>query len=226
MSSGYLLLFDIDGTLMRCGPVIRKLFGRALDEAGIPRDGLSSYDFAGKIDPLIVRDLCVLAGWSDEEGWRAVPRVRDAWLRLLDECLGGDDIHHFPAVGETLDRLAARSDVELGLLTGNWHRGARIKLRRAGYDHYFSFGAFGGDGRQRRDLPPVALRRASRSYPPERVWIIGDTLHDVDCARAHGLRCLAVETGGRSASELRSAGAHRVVADLSVLEDRWPYVDD
>jgi phosphoglycolate phosphatase len=132
-----------------------------------------------------------------------------------------------PGVEALLARLAARRDVTLALLTGNWEGGARVKLSSAGLDGYFGFGAFGDDGIERRELPPVALERARRARGVgaalDRVLVIGDTRHDVDCARAHGLAVLAVATGREDQASLRAAGAHWVTATLERLPDLPPF---
>jgi phosphoglycolate phosphatase-like HAD superfamily hydrolase len=109
--------------------------------------------------------------------------------------------------------------VTLGLLTGNWRDGAAVKLGGVGLLGYFPFGGFGDDALDRRDLPPIVLARA-RSYCGHRFGnrdtvIVGDSLLDVDCARAHGIPSLAVATGWTSAAELTAAGADWVVDDLS-----------
>jgi len=126
-----------------------------------------------------------------------------------------------PGVLELLESLADRPDVTLGLLTGNWEAGARIKLSRFGLNRFFPFGAFGSDATDRDDLPPVALERAAehtgQAFRPEEALIIGDSVHDVGCARAHGIPVLAVATGRTAAKELQRAGAVQVVTDLT----RW-----
>jgi len=124
-----------------------------------------------------------------------------------------------PGVGELLEALAARDDVALGLLTGNWERGARIKLSRHDLNRYFAFGSF-GDGRlDREELPPVAWERAhatiGRRFAPHETLIVGDALPDISCAHAHGVRCLAVASGWTAAERLAAAGADWVLADLA-----------
>jgi phosphoglycolate phosphatase-like HAD superfamily hydrolase len=123
-----------------------------------------------------------------------------------------------PGVVDLLERLAARQDVALGLLTGNWQRGARCKLGRFDLNRFFPFGAFGEDGVQRHELPPVALERAARHagrvFAAGEVLIVGDSTEDVACARAHDVPCLAVATGWTPAERLRGAGARWVVDDL------------
>jgi phosphoglycolate phosphatase len=119
---------------------------------------------------------------------------------------------------EILDRLAGREDVVTALLTGNWEPGAKAKLSRFGLDRYFAFGAFGCDGVDRSELPPVALDRAERAtgrrFRPQDVLIVGDSLHDVSCAHAHGIPCLAVGTGRTPEEVLQAAGADWVIGDL------------
>ena len=213
-----LLLFDIDGTLLTCGGQSKPLFAEAMVEVFGETGDMDRYDFSGKTDPQIVVDLLTGAGFDREAVLRDVPRVRDAYLDRLESALDAARVRVFPGVVELLDSLASRADVALGLLTGNWERGAGIKLGRAGLDPYFEFGSFGDGRTNRRDLPPVALARAEalhgRRFAAAESWIVGDSLLDVDCAQANGLRCLGVATGRTSAAALAAAGADGVVADF------------
>ncbi|MGE0639669.1 MAG: HAD family hydrolase [Thermoanaerobaculia bacterium] len=218
-----LLLFDIDGTLLSCGGQPKPLFAEALVEVFGETGDIDGYDFSGKTDPQIVVELLAGAGHAREAVLDGVPRVRDAYLDRLERALDPEGIRILPGVVELLETLAARTDVALGLLTGNWERGAGIKLGRAGLGRYFDFGSFGDGWTNRRDLPPVALRlaetRHGRRFPPEESWIIGDSPLDVDCARAHGLRCLGVATGRSSTADLTAAGATHAVDDLRALPE-------
>ena len=117
--------------------------------------------------------------------------------------------------------MSADGAPPLGLLTGNFARGAAIKLGHFGLFERFAFGAFGDDHVDRRDLVPVALDAARRSgvhvESPARVVIIGDTPLDVECAHAHGARAVAVATGPFSPTDLERAGADLI---LETLEDQ------
>jgi phosphoglycolate phosphatase-like HAD superfamily hydrolase len=129
-----------------------------------------------------------------------------------------------PAVVESLERLAARpGEAAVGLLTGNWEPGARTKLAAFDLNRFFAFGAYGCDAVDRSALPPVALERAERAlgrrFAPAETLIVGDSVHDVACARANGIRCLAVATGRTTAAALEAAGADWVVADLTDAEE-------
>jgi phosphoglycolate phosphatase-like HAD superfamily hydrolase len=221
-----LVLFDIDGTLVDCGPQVRPLFAAALVEVFGTAGDLDGYDFAGKTDPRIVLDLLTAAGLSREEVLAGLPRVRALYVESLEKALARERMRLLPGVEELLERLAARDDVVLGLLTGNWERGARTKLSRFDLNRFFRFGAYGCDGIERWELPPVALERAERAcgraFQPEEVLIVGDSLHDVSCGRAHGIPTLAVATGRTPAEALTSAGADWVVPDLCACAEGHP----
>ncbi|MFN7941749.1 MAG: HAD hydrolase-like protein [Thermoanaerobaculia bacterium] len=221
-----LLLFDIDGTLVDSNGQSKPLFASALTEVFGTIGPIDGYDFSGKTDPRIVFDLMTGAGLDAALVRERTPRVRDLYLDALDRHLDRDRMRLLPGVEPLLAELAARPDVVVALLTGNWERGARIKLGRFGLFERFRFGSFGDDQLDRDALPPVALARAGellgRRVGPEEALIIGDSLLDIACARANGIRCLAVATGRTSAAALAAAGADRLARDL---EDRAAFGD-
>jgi phosphoglycolate phosphatase len=213
-----LVLFDIDGTLVDCGRQSRPLLAAALLEVFGRTGDLDSYEFSGKTDPRIVSDLMRGAGLAEADIAAGMGAVRAAYLGNVERGLRREEMRVLPGVPELLARLARRPDVTLGLLTGNWQPAALRKLALCDLGGYFSFGAFGEDGVHRADLVPAALRRAEqhagRSFPPSRAVIIGDSLEDVECARAHGVQAVAVTTGRTSAEALAAAGADWVIPDL------------
>ncbi len=217
-----LLLFDIDGTLLRCGPQVRVLFAEALHEVFGTAGDLDRYDFSGKTDPLIVRELMTGVGVSYDEVLARMPLMRDAYAGRIEERLGAVEV--IPGAGEALAALAGRSDVAVGLLTGNWRRGAGAKLRRGGLEGCFAFGAFGDDGEDRACLPPLAIARAraATGYPftASDALIIGDSVEDVRCALACDVPLLAVASGWTTPERLRAAGATEVVTRLDAALDR------
>ena len=219
-----LILFDIDGTLLECGPQVRPILAEILTGVFGTAGNVETYDFAGRTDPGIVLDLLTEAGIPEEEILARLPEARRRYVERLERSLDRERMRLLPGVLEVLEDLSRREDVALGLLTGNWEPGARTKLSRFDLNRFFDFGAFGCDGVNRSDLPPVALdraeRRLGRRFRPEETLIVGDTLHDVACARAHGIPVLAVATGRTPAETLRDGGADRVVADLTAI-DTW-----
>lgn len=207
-----LLLFDIDGTmLLRASAAhIDAIHAAIRDVHGIDIPG-ERVEAAGRTDLAIVRSILELAGLdpaciderSDELGAAAVAHYE----RLVPDDLSA---HVAPGVPETLEELSTRDDAVLSLLTGNLEPIARAKLNAAGIGRFFAAGqgAFGSDHEERGALPAIARERAGRDgepYPRERTVVIGDTPHDIACARAGGVRVVAVATGPYPANALREA---------------------
>lgn len=221
----WLVLFDIDGTLLRCGPQIREIFASSLSAVFGRTGDLDNYDFAGRTDDGIVFDLMTGSGLSEERVTEVLPRFRDHYLAGLERDLDHRLMELLPGVEEILQRLVKRQDVLVGLLTGNWEVCARSKLSHFDLNRYFGFGAFGDGHRSRIELPPVALSRAREravAVCSARTVIVGDSILDVRCARAHGIASLAVATGFTPACDLEGAGAEWVISDLQQAEHCHP----
>jgi len=221
-----LVLFDIDATLITTkGKGIEAMRQAGRDTFGEPFD-VGHVDAAGRLDPLIMADMLAAAGHEVTEP--AMNAFRDAYRRRLDQALVPGVGRPLPGVVELLDRLCLVEGLVLGLLTGNLPETGTLKLERSGIDvGRFGVHAWGTDSPHRpphRDhLPGVALERyaaaSDREPDRSRTWIVGDTPHDVRCARVHGLRCLAVATGKFAEWELVAAGADRVVPDLRETDE-------
>jgi len=217
-----LTLFDIDGTLVNTGGAGRRAMARAFEATLGLVDALDDVPLAGRTDEAIIGDVLARSGaaaWAGN-GWRRT--FESQYFACLDEELsrGADEGRAvLPGVVPLVDALAAQPGVTLALLTGNFRESAQIKLGHFDLWRHFAFGAFGGETVLRDDLLPIALRHAAEHglppFAPREVVIVGDTVHDVACARSGGARCLAVATGGATAAALREAGADLVVGDLS-----------
>ncbi len=208
-------LFDIDGTLLLTEGAGRDAMGLALrDEFGIA-DDLSGIAFAGRTDPLIVGDIAARHGLRFENGaWESYwARVYAHMRALMTPPRGG----LLPGVAPLLDAIAAEPTWVRALLTGNMREMARIKLDAFGIHDRFAFGAFGDDGPDRNALARVAVTRARErtGVSPERCVVVGDTEHDVACARAAGARVVAVATGSRTRDALAALGPDLLLDDLA-----------
>jgi phosphoglycolate phosphatase-like HAD superfamily hydrolase len=204
-----LLLFDIDGTLLlKATAAHRDAVHEALREVYRIYDAEDTrVEAAGRTDYEIARDICLLHGVSAERFDDGREEFRIACVAAYAR-LCPDDLSAYvaPGIAEVLDALAARDGEILALLTGNLEPIARLKLARAGLGRYFSpgQGGFGSDSEDRTDLPAIARRRAG-GYPRARTVVIGDTPRDIACARADGVRCVAVATGPFAAEALAEA---------------------
>lgn len=202
-----LILFDIDGTLLRDGISSKIAFARALRETYNTTGPIQAFQFAGMTDPECVTEIMRLAGIDDQ----TIHHRREECLRryveiLQSEMLLHDDGKLFPGVRELLERLNKLDSVLVGLLTGNVLRGAELKLKRWDLERYFRFGAYGDDHEQRPVLAQIALEKArslsGRQFTGSETTVIGDTPKDIACARAIGARAVAVATGSVGRDEL------------------------
>jgi phosphoglycolate phosphatase-like HAD superfamily hydrolase len=215
-----LVLFDIDGTLVLTGGAGLRAMTRACDELLQHSDALDGVPVAGRTDWSILHDVLNRIGRDFDDDLFASLRAR--YLTYLAEEIekpGRGVKAVMPGVRELLDELEARNDVFLGLLTGNFAEGARIKLQHFDLWRYFRCGAFGDDAADRNALVPFAVTRAGQcgipDPAPQDVLVVGDTPHDVACARAAGAIPVAVATGGFSVDQLRASGADLVFSDLT-----------
>ena len=185
-----LFLFDIDGTLVSVRGAGRTAFARALEETYGTAGTIDRYDFRGRTDLRIVHDLMTEAGLDVERIRARVDDCFQAYVRELTKIIGdGSRVQVLPGVAEVVRRLGARPDAVVGLLTGNIEAGARIKLEPTGLWPLFRVAAYGGDDADRRRLPAIARERAralGHDFAFDRITIIGDTPHDVECARGCG----------------------------------------
>lgn len=226
-----LVLFDIDGTLVLTGGAGVRAMDRALQEAFGHPDGLKDIPVAGRTDWAILSDAVRKIGRSLDGALLA--DLEHRYVTNLAE-----EIQHpgtgrkevLPGISEILEALARRDDVLVGLVTGNFEAGAKVKLGHFDLWRYFACGAFGGDAADRNALVPFALERARACGLPdisdEDILVIGDTPHDITCAHAAGAIAIGVATGSSPVEELQAAGAQHVFEDLRDTQAFLRLLDD
>jgi len=198
-SSKTILLFDIDGTLLLSGGAGNRALNRAFQEKYQISQAMESITPDGKTDPAIVREV-FRKKLHREPAFTEIEELKRVYLRyLLAEVKASSGYRLLPGILHLLEEGSQRSDLILGLLTGNWEEGARIKLDRSNLRRFFPFGGFGSDAEDRAEIARLAVQRG-REYAGEwigedRIFVIGDTPHDIRCARAAGVRAIAVATG-------------------------------
>jgi phosphoglycolate phosphatase-like HAD superfamily hydrolase len=222
------ILFDIDGTLVRTGGAGKAAIEAALcEEFGV---SLSSEEvpYSGRTDRAIGHDL--LIGHHIDPSQANLARLIEGYLARLPRYLGQFAGVVCPGVGDLLGQLRGRPGVVLGLLTGNVHRGARAKLGHYGLWDHFTCGGFGDHHFDRDDVARAAVRSAEEHVggrvDPADVWIVGDTPLDVSCARAVGAHAVAVATGWHPLDKLAETRPDVLLPDLSdpgVLIAAWGF---
>ena len=213
-----LVLFDIDGTLTRGGPA-KVAFETAMLETYGTAGAVESYDFSGKTDPQIARELLAAAGLEDAVIDAGLAGLWDRYIGEIESRISENPMRLLPGVASLIEALDSEPDVGLGLVTGNIIRGARVKLGSVGLTEYFEVGAYGSDHEVREYLPAIALERAFEAwgvrFPPESAVIVGDTPRDVECGKHVGARTVAVATGRITRGRLETTGADAVFDDFS-----------
>ena len=227
-----LVLWDVDGTLLNAGGVGGDLYEMVFASMfGRPCEKLAS--MAGRTDRAIIRETLELAGVASPREWvdpfiagltAHAPSMRAAVAargRVL------------PGAAEAIAALASAPAnavsgrprrVYQSVLTGNIRPVAEVKLAALGLDGPLDLGigAYGDDHEVRTELVAVARRRAAAAhgrvpadFAGRATVLVGDTPLDIEAALASGARAVAVATGPFPAADLRAAGAHAVLPDLT-----------
>lgn len=215
-----LVLFDIDGTLLTSGGAGERALRRGFRERFGIDDDLATVEIAGRTDSGIARRM--LAAHELPETPENLTAFFDGYLHFLAQELpatkGGGLL---PGIVALLEALKPRQDIVLALLTGNLERGAKLKLTHYGVWHYFEFGAYADDHHDRDQLGHFARSRAQEKYgiefAPEDTFVLGDTPHDISCARAIGAKAVAIATGKFTRAELGVLAPDFLFDDLSAV---------
>jgi len=211
-----LLLWDIDGTLiLSAGAGERALVVALREMFGI--DGtMEGIEMAGRTDRWIARSI--FKKFHLPVTAEKLTQYLDVYLAALPAELARKQGEVLPGVAEILAATHRHEGIANGLLTGNLRRGAELKLTHYGLWTHFEFGAFADDAERRDELGPHAVRRACAHHQVEfathRVWVIGDTPHDIACGQAIGAHTVGVATGRYSVAELQACGATAALANL------------
>jgi phosphoglycolate phosphatase-like HAD superfamily hydrolase len=214
------LLWDIDGTLICSGNAGERAIHYAMADVFGVKSSLDVIDYRGRTDRFIGYELFKYHGI--ESTAENLHKFLESYLDHLEQELPKTPGKTHVGVLDILHRADKDASLLQGLLTGNLRRGAELKLIFYKVWHYFSFGAFADDSPIRNELGPFALERAAAAagheVHPERVFIIGDTPHDIACGKAIGARTIAVATGAFSVQELSKHEPTAVFADFSNVD--------
>lgn len=218
-----LVLFDIDGTLLRAGGIVREAMGDALKQVFGTSGGIIDTSFIGATDLGVVHDLMGREGFSTYEINRRFPRLLDVYGGILRKKLSTwDKFQLCSGIPEILDKLRENGNL-LGLVTGNCQVGAWIKLKRGGLAEYFSFGAFGDETQDRAELCRLAHERGQsevgHDIPKHSVILVGDAPSDIRAAEDYGIRILTVASGWVPAEELCKLHPTWLYPDLSDTDE-------
>lgn len=222
-----ILLFDVDGTLIRGGGAGRKALNRAAEVLYGRKHACSELSLAGRTDLYNFG-----AAYRKATGRRptrsAVEKLHRAYLKHLPfyvkSAIRTNAYHIPPGLKTLLKRLSRDERVLLGLGTGNMEKGARIKLEPSGFNAYFLFGGYGSDAFHRHALLRKAVARAKKlakhPFTHDDVYVIGDTPFDVSAGKKAGFKTIAVGTGYSEWNELVASKPDHLAKDFRDLK-KW-----
>ncbi|HTL46870.1 MAG TPA: HAD-IA family hydrolase [Verrucomicrobiae bacterium] len=221
MSAKKMLLFDIDGTLLLTGGTGKVALEAAILELfGFP-DSWGELHPDGKTDPAIIDEICErLLGrpLSAQEYQTICDRYHHHFEREIESAF---NFRLMPGIRELLGALAGRQDLIIGLATGNFEPAALMKLKKGSLHSFFRFGGYASDARCRKELTRIAyergLKAAGETIPPQNVFVIGDTIHDITAGQNIGAHTIAVCTGSTKAAALREKDPAHIFEDLTDL---------
>ncbi len=193
----HLLLFDIDGTLLHVqSGFTRSLIEEVLRSLRLNPKYLNEISFAGRTDRFIFTEIIQRSQGSVDE--QQFILLKDAYIHSMHRNLRPEHVEILPGAHEILS-FCREHNIVTGILSGNFRESAHIKLKQAGLEHYFQFGAYGSLHSNRNHLPALAIKAAEttfdKSFSNADCWIIGDTPYDIDCAHSAGMMAVALPTG-------------------------------
>ena len=213
-----LVVFDIDGTLLSMSKINRSVLVDALEEVYGTAGSAGTHNFAGKMDSNIIYEVLLSAGLGESDITAKFERAKETYIEMFRTHAKASDVLLLEGIRELLQVLSGHSEIMLGLLTGNFEASGRHKLLLPGINHHFPFGAFADDAPSRNDLPAVAVEKAYQltgtKFFNHDIIIIGDTEHDIACARVLNAKSIAVATGTYSTEELKKHNPHVLYENL------------
>ena len=217
-----LLLFDLDGTIVRTqhSPGLVPFYNeiRATFDVEVVSNGVRP---DGKTDPVIIAEILERAGSVVRPDPVTLGRFTERYAARLAAALanGTTRVTAVPGVRAVLEMLVRDARFGLAMLTGNLEPAAHLNVRAADLDRFFAGGAFGSDSAHRAALPAIACARFAAATGREvrltDCVIIGDTPLDHAAAAANGLACVLVASGRTPMAELEPLGAAAVFPDWS-----------
>jgi phosphoglycolate phosphatase len=210
-----LLLFDIDGTLLTSDSNVVHVdaFAYAIKELLGIDTNVKGINYHGKIDSQILIESLVQKGIKKEAAEIYLSELFPLMVGYVNKHLGDLQEHLLPNVVTCLQEISKRTDIIIGLLTGNVEGIAWLKMEKAGIKDYFKLGAFGNEAHKRSDLVSIAMEKAP-GVSINDVTLIGDTPLDIKCAQEAGCKVIAVSSGKFTQSELEKYEPDFLVKDI------------
>lgn len=210
-----LLIWDIDGTLMNSMGIGRRAMNNTFKTLYNIDNGFDQVSMAGRLDYQIVKNAHKYHKINEYD----VDNFYKTYESELRKELSCDySAVVLPGVKKILDTKVDNLYHILG--TGNCQIGAKLKLSHVGIGHYFDIGGYGDEDVDRWQIIEKAYREAEDFYhinfDKNNIYVIGDTPHDIECAKKLGFKSIGVSTGFHSMERLKECKADYVLEELDI----------
>lgn len=213
-----LVLFDIDGILIKTGSKNHKLsFSYAFKQIYGVDTNIDIIDHSGKVDKQIIIEVLKKEGLDEQTIRSKIDKAMKEMEVFFESNIADGGLSILSGVEELIKKLS-ENNVLLGITTGNLKSIAEAKLKNIDLDEYFKVGGFGSDDEHRVNLIKIAIERAENNFNfnfNENVFVIGDTPRDIKAGKEAGVKTVAVLTGEYSEEELRSEHPDFLFEDLT-----------
>lgn len=219
-----LILFDVDGTLIDSGGAGRRSLNSSFFELTGIKEGIKGIIPDGMTDPMIILEMFRKRLGRDPTATE-FKKMKSLYLHTLrEEVYLSKDYKVLSGVYKLLKKLSRDKRFLLGLGTGNFEEGAKIKLGRANLNRFFPFGGFGSDSIDRVEIIKIGSKRGkklslSEDMEVEAVFIVGDTPYDIRAGKQAGVETIAVASGNFTKEELEEECPTVALPSLENAED-------
>jgi len=215
-----LVLFDIDGTLIKGGDDTgRRSFVVAIEKVFGHQVVIDWQKHDGSTERKIATDLLKQKGVSSKDILLKIDQLMRARADWFAKNVSSDYKNQLISDAVVLINKLKEKNIFFGLLTGNSRQASFIKLKLVGIDKFFDFGLFGEMAEDRNKLAKLVFAKAKDyfeiSFLKKNIFVIGDTIHDIICGQKAGVKTIGVTTGFFSQDDLAKAKPDLLTASLA-----------
>jgi len=218
-----LILFDIDGTLLKGMSKIHfKSFSEAIRKVFKIDARPTDITHSGKTDTRIILEVLEKHGISRD---KVLPRLKEIYKIMIDFYKKNVDLDTDIKPNGNVEKLLfilKKKGHILGLLTGNLEEIARTKIGKFDLNKYFDLGSFGEISENRTKLLENAIEQSKSKFKinlsKEDIFVVGDTRFDIESAKELGVKTIAVATGNYSIEELKKYNPDYLFKDFSDID--------
>lgn len=217
-----LVLWDIDGTILSDGKIGHDAYSWAIKKF-LNIQEVNTIKKSGKTDIIIFREMLLANSYSEEKiNNQVVGEVMNYYLDYFKKKYPKSNKPFlYTHAKEIIEKIDTSTNLFQSLLTGNIKEVAMLKLNKFDLDQYLKIGAFGDDSSNRTELAKLAVKRSKEFYgidfKDEKIFVVGDTVRDIDCGKAINVTTVGVATGTTTHKELTNAGADYAIDNLEEL---------